>query len=140
MTQVKSIKPQDAWQLLQDEARAILVDVRSNMEFLFIGHPKGAVNIPWIDEPNWEINPHFEAEVRKLILGGGSGEMIAKGVPVLLICRSGKRSLEAGNLLLKNGLTDIYNIEDGFEGELDKTHHRSTLGGWRFCSLPWEQC
>ena len=26
------------------------------------------------------------------------------------------------------------------QGELDETHHRSTLGGWRFHGLPWEQC
>lgn len=136
---VKTISPKQARQLLQDEPKALLVDVRSGMEFLFIGHPVGAINIPWIDEPDWIINPHFAAEVRKLVLGGLDHKS-GHNVPVLLICRSGKRSLEAGELLLKEGFHQVYNIADGFEGELNDTHHRSTLAGWRFDGLPWEQC
>lgn len=136
---VKTISPKQAWQLLQDEPKALLVDVRSGMEFLFIGHPVGAIHIPWIDEPDWDINPHFAAEARKLVLGGLDHKS-GHNVPILLICRSGKRSLEAGELLLKEGFHQVYNIADGFEGELDDTHHRSTLAGWRFDGLPWEQC
>jgi len=110
------------------------------MEFLFIGHPVDAISIPWIDEPDWVINPHFAAEIRKLILGGLEHNSAGHNVPIFLICRSGKRSMEAGIHLLKEGFHDVYNIEDGFEGELDDEHHRSTLAGWRFDGLPWNQC
>jgi rhodanese-related sulfurtransferase len=137
---VKSISPQQAWQLLQDDPRALLIDVRSNMEFLFIGHPVGAISIPWIDEPDWVVNPNFAADVRKLILGGLDHRSGGHNVPIALICRSGKRSMEAGELLLKQGFHDVYNVSDGFEGERDEHHHRSTLGGWRCEGLPWEQC
>lgn len=139
-SEVKTLPPQQAWELIQEEPKSLLVDVRSHMEFLFIGHPVGAINIPWIDEPDWNINPHFVREVRRLLLGGLAHGGDGDNVPVLLICRSGKRSLEAGELLLKNGFTNVYNIAEGFEGELDDHHHRSTLGGWRFADLPWEQC
>ncbi len=138
--QVKTLEPRQAWQLIQDDPRAMLIDVRSNMEFLFVGHPKGAVHIPWIDEPDWEVNPHFVRQVRELMLGGvicGNTEGCA---PILLICRSGKRSLEAGRALTEKGFRDVFNIADGFEGELDDEHHRSSTGGWRFEGLPWEQC
>lgn len=138
--QVKTITPQQAWQLLQDDPRAVLIDVRSNMEFLFVGHPKGAVHLPWIDEPDWVINPNFVRQVRELMLGGIICDGVEGCAPVLLICRSGKRSLEAGKALIENGFTNVLNIADGFEGELDENHHRSTLGGWRFDNLPWEQC
>lgn len=137
---VKSLTSEQAWRLIQDDPRAVLIDVRSNMEFLFIGHPKGAINIPWIDEPDWKINPHFAVEVRKVILGGIACHLDVGCAPVVLICRSGKRSLDAGEILLKEGFREVYNIVDGFEGELDDDHHRSTLGGWRFHGLPWEQC
>jgi rhodanese-related sulfurtransferase len=110
------------------------------MEYLFIGHPVGAVHIPWIDEPDWNVNPNFIREVRQLVLGGLSHESGGNDVPLLLICRSGKRSREAGDLLLQAGFTKVFNIAEGFEGELDDHHHRSTLGGWRFEGLPWEQC
>jgi rhodanese-related sulfurtransferase len=138
--EVKTLTPDQAWDKLQDDPRAVLIDVRSSMEFLFVGHPKGSVHVAWIDAPEWTVNPHFVTEVRKVMLGGvGLGEH-GGDAPVLLICRSGKRSLEAGKLLIKNEFLDVYNIAEGFEGELDEGHHRSTSGGWRFHELPWEQC
>ncbi len=137
---IQHISTLEAWELIQKEPNATFIDVRSDMEYLFIGHPVGAVNIPWIQEPDWVVNPDFVREVRKLILGGVIDTPEHHAVPVLLICRSGKRSEEAGQLLLKNGFHRVYNIMEGFEGELDEKHQRSTLGGWRFDQLPWEQC
>jgi rhodanese-related sulfurtransferase len=139
-TQVKTLTPRQAWEVIQENPRAVLVDVRSNMEFLFVGHPKGAVHIPWIDEPDWEINPQFVRQVRELMLGGIICDSDEGCAPILLICRSGKRSLEAGRLLVESGMRDVFNIAEGFEGELDDEHHRSSIGGWRFEGLPWEQC
>ena len=138
--QVESLTPNQAHDLLQSEPRAVLVDVRSHMEFLFVGHPTGAINIPWIDEPDWKINPNFAREVRRLLLGGTVTHGDIQGAPVTLICRSGKRSLDAGELLLLEGFTRVYNVLEGFEGELNDHHHRSAAGGWRFHGLPWEQC
>ena len=60
--------------------------------------------------------------------------------PVVLICRSGNRSVDAGKALEAAGFTRVYNVLYGFEGELDDTHHRGTLNGWRCEGLPWEQC
>lgn len=136
--QVKTILSPEAWQICQDNPRALLIDVRSSMEYLFVGHPKGAVHIPWIDEPDWVINPSFATEVRKLALGGLADTKT--DVPVILICRSGNRSLDAGQVLVEAGITDVYNVGDGFEGKLDESHHRSTINGWRYEGLPWEQC
>jgi rhodanese-related sulfurtransferase len=140
LQEVRTVSPQEAWDIMQKDPRTVMIDVRSDMEFLFVGHPVGAIHIPWIDYPDWRLNPDFVTEVRKLILGGICHEEPNTGVPVLLICRSGKRSLEAGNLLLKEGFCDVYNVAEGFEGELDEEHHRSTRGGWRYHGLPWEQC
>ncbi|MEJ2361011.1 MAG: rhodanese-like domain-containing protein [Gammaproteobacteria bacterium] len=138
--QVKTVDSRQAWKLIQENPRSLLVDVRSHMEFLFIGHPVGALNVAWIDEPDWNVNPNFVREIKQLMLGGLAHGEPRENAPVLLICRSGKRSKEAGDLLLREGLTNVYNIADGFEGELDDQHHRSSLGGWRFEGLPWEQC
>jgi len=134
------ISPKSASQMIHDDPRAILVDIRSSMEFLFVGHPVGAVHLPWIDEPDWEINPHFVAEVRKLMLGGTVCDAEEGCAPIILICRSGKRSREAGKVLLAAGLSNIIHIDEGFEGELNDVHQRSAVGGWRFHGLPWQQC
>jgi len=138
--QVKAVMPKQAHEMMNDDARSVLIDVRSNMEFLFVGHPKGAISIPWIDEPDWIVNPHFVTEVRRVLLGGVSCSTDVGCAPIILICRSGKRSLEAGALLTESGFSSVFNVTDGFEGELDEKHHRSTQGGWRFAGLPWEQC
>ena len=139
-SEVRHLTPQQAWEMVQQNPRALLIDVRSNMEFLFVGHPKGAVHIPWIDEPEWEVNPHFVRQIRELLLGGIICDEGDGCAPVILICRSGKRSVEAGNALLEAGFRDVYNVLEGFEGELDEQHHRSSMGGWRHDGLPWEQC
>ena len=138
--EVKAFSPLQAFTFVEKNQRAVLIDVRSSMEFLFVGHPAGSVHVPWIDEPDWIVNPAFVTEVRKVMLGGIGVDEHDSDAPVVLICRSGKRSLEAGKLLLNNGFEDVYNIDEGFEGELDENHHRSTVGGWRFRGLPWEQC
>jgi rhodanese-related sulfurtransferase len=136
--QVKTITAKKAWQLCQQDPRALLVDVRSSMEYLFVGHPEGALHVPWIDEPDWVINKNFVVEIRKLALGGLHESN--DDVPIVLICRSGVRSAEAGKELIDSGMINIYNIDEGFEGNLDESHHRSTVGGWRYHGLPWAQC
>lgn len=135
MEAVKTVHPMEAWQLIQAHPNALFIDTRSLMEHLFVGHPAGCIHIPWIDEPDWTINPEFVTQVRRAILGGVGGR-----VPVILICRSGVRSLEAGRCLVDAGFQDVYNVAEGFEGALDEHHHRSSIGGWRYHKLPWEQC
>jgi len=133
--QVRTLNPKEAFQFLQEHPNAVFIDVRSNMEYLFVGHPAGAIHIPWIDEPDWQVNPQFVKQVRQAMLGGVGG-----AAPVVLICRSGVRSLDAGKVLVAAGIPEVYNVSEGFEGHLDEHHHRSTVDGWRFHGLPWEQC
>lgn len=136
---IQMIDPVDAWELMQSDPGVTLIDVRSDMEFLMIGHPRGAVNVPWIDAPDWVVNEHFVANVRKALLGRVSAKG-RRSSPILLICRSGNRSRDAADLLQSNDLGDVRIVDGGFEGPLDEAHHRNTVAGWRFAGLPWEQC
>ncbi len=122
----------EAWEFLQQHPDAKLIDIRSSMEFLFIGHPVGSIHIGWMEEPDWDINPNFVEEIK-----AAQGDDDA---PIVMICRSGNRSEKAGHQLLDAGLRNIYHISDGFEGDRDDNNHRGTLNGWRFHGLPWEQC
>ena len=137
--QLSHLSPREAYDILQSIPSALLIDIRSNMEFLFVGHPTDALHVPWIDEPDWEVNPDFVKEVRQLMLGGvcDQGESTP---PIILICRSGKRSVDAGNVLLEAGFHNVCHVDEGFEGDRDNDHHRSSVGGWRFRGLPWQQC
>lgn len=128
---MKHLEPKEAYQFLKKTPLAIFVDCRSEMEYLFVGHPVGAIHVPWNDGPDWEINPDFVAHVKKAA---------SVNRPIVLICRSGNRSLDAGRALKEAGFTHVYNVLHGFEGELDEHHHRNSKTGWRHEGLPWEQC
>jgi len=133
------IAPNAAWQMMQDDSAVLLVDVRSDMEYLMIGHPAGALNVAWIDHPEWTINPKFVPAVRKLMLGRVSGHA-QNSVSLILMCRSGNRSVDAANALIAEGVENVHVVEGGFEGPLDEDRHRNTVAGWRHEGLPWEQC
>ena len=135
-----SISPAEAWDMMQSNPQVYLIDVRSTMEYLMVGHPASAIHIPWLDEPDWIPNPRFTAQVREVMLGGLLGANEEDGPSVILICRSGRRSVEAGRVLIEGGFHNVYNVSTGFEGPLDKDHHRSAISGWRFDGLPWQQC
>jgi len=139
-SEVKPLTPKEAARMLDDDPRALLIDVRSSMEYLFVGHPEGAVHVSWIDEPDWKVNEQFTTDIRKLLLGGVIRSDELHSAPIILICRSGIRSLEAGQKLIEDGMTNVYHIDSGFEGALNDSHKRSSLNGWRFDGLPWEQC
>lgn len=134
---IEDVTPTEAWQMLE-QSRAVLLDVRTTMEYQYVGHPVGAVHVPWKEAPDWETDPEFVAKVRKA-LAEQAGDQALEDLPVLTICRSGKRSLAAAEALARQGFNKVYNIGEGFEGDLDEKGHRSTVNGWRFNNLPWEQ-
>jgi rhodanese-related sulfurtransferase len=128
---MKHVTPTEAYAILQRDPDALLVDCRTEIEFFYVGHPPNAVNIEWHLTPDFSVNPSFTEEVLR--------EAGDKERPILLICRSGKRTLDAGAALEEAGFRDVTNVLEGFEGELDEDFHRGTLGGWRKAGLPWEQ-
>lgn len=134
---IKDISPAEAWQMLE-QSRAVLLDVRTTMEYQYVGHPIGAVHVPWKEPPDWEVDPQFVSKARAALAERADDEPVEE-MPVLTICRSGKRSLAAAEALARQGFREVYNIGEGFEGDLDEKGHRNTVNGWRFNNLPWEQ-
>ena len=129
---MRHLSPRESWALVQANPDSLLVDIRMEIESMYVGRPPGAVNIAWYEYPDFTPNPtHFCAQV--LEEAGG------KDRPVLLICRSGQRSVEAATALEQAGFADVINVLHGFEGDLNENFHRSTVNGWRFDGLPWQQ-
>lgn len=131
MSSVKSLTPPEAWASFNETDGAVLLDVRDPLEFSYVGHPCGAINIPWKKAPDWKVEPDFADRVRQTVPKADT--------PIFLLCRSGQRSLDAAKALAAVGYSDLTNIEQGFEGPLDEQKHRSSVGGWRYHGLPWEQ-
>ena len=128
---MKHLTPAQAHAAQQRDPDMLLIDCRTEMEFFYVGHPVGAINIEWHTTPDFEVNPKFAEDVLR--------EAGRKERPILLICRSGKRTLDACGSLEAAGFTDVTNVLEGFEGDLDENFQRGTLGGWRKAGLPWQQ-
>jgi len=126
------LTPTAAFQYLEDHPNALFIDCRTEMEFLFVGHPTGAQHVAWQDGPDWDPNPNFVDQIHALVKG-------ANACPIVLICRSGNRSVDAALALEAAGATAVINVLSGFEGDLDENQRRGTTAGWRFDGLPWEQ-
>ncbi|MBX3608961.1 MAG: rhodanese-like domain-containing protein [Hydrogenophaga sp.] len=138
---MKHLTPKEAWAWLQAETERrtaagqeppLFVDVRMEIESLYVGRPPGVENIPWYEYP--DLTPDPERFARTVADEAGT-----TGRPVLLICRSGKRTLDAARALEAAGFTDVQHVVHGFEGELNDQFKRSSINGWRFDGLPWEQ-
>ena len=121
------VSPQLAWQWVQD-GTAVLVDVRTDAERSWVGFVPEAVPVAWKQWPAMAMNPDFDAAVRQA----------AAGRKLVLLCRSGVRSVAAARRATELGL-EAYNILEGFEGDPDDQGQRGHLGGWRFHGLPWRQ-
>jgi rhodanese-related sulfurtransferase len=124
-----SVPPADAWALVQG-GTAVLVDVRSAEERKFVGHVPGAAHVAWASGTSLTRNPRFVRELEA---------KVRKDEPVLLLCRSGKRSALAAEAAMKAGFANVFNVLEGFEGELNDAQQRGTGDGWRFRGLPWVQ-
>ena len=129
---LQHLQPKEAWEFLQKNKDAVLIDVRMEIESMYVGRPPKSINIPWYEYPDFEAMPEaFAAAVGQ--------EVASLDQPVVLICRSGARTLNAAQALLDEGFTRVVNVLHGFEGDLDANDHRSTVNGWRFDGLPWGQ-
>ncbi|MDU0810947.1 MAG: rhodanese-like domain-containing protein [Burkholderia sp.] len=126
-----SISPKNAW-ALTSVCKAVLIDVRTAEERMFVGKIPGSVHIPWIIRTTLDCNNHrFITELEEKIY--------SKDTVLLMICRSGNRSVVAANAAAKAGFGNVYNVLEGFEGDLDAFGHRNSINGWRFHGLPWTQ-
>ncbi|MDQ7989232.1 MAG: rhodanese-like domain-containing protein [Candidatus Dactylopiibacterium sp.] len=123
------VTPQEAWALFQ-RGDAVLVDVRSAEERKFVGHVPGSLHVAWASGTALTRNPRFVRELET---------RVAKTAVVLLLCRSGKRSALAGEQAARAGFTQVFNVQEGFEGDLDARQRRGGFNGWRHHGLPWQQ-
>jgi len=124
-----SLSPQDAWRLVS-RGEAVLVDVRTLEERKFVGHVPESKHVAWATGLSLSRNPRFAKELEAK---GGKDEVF------VLLCRSGKRSALAAEAAAKAGFTNVFNINEGFEGDLDEQQRRGAFNGWRHAGLPWVQ-
>lgn len=125
-----ALTPDEAYELLQGIPQAVLVDVRSQAEWQFVGVVPEALRIELRSFPGMVPNPNFANQLQ---------QQVDKEKLVLFMCRSGARSDEAARLATAVGYATVYNVLEGFEGDKDAEQHRGRLNGWKGRGLPWVQ-
>lgn len=133
------LTPQEAWDLLASDERAVLVDVRTEGEWRTIGVPDTidlsagngdrTVFVEWTDAFG-RPNPAF---LDRLAAAGIAPD---DPRPVLFLCRSGVRSAAAASAATAAGIGEAYNVATGFEGDVGPDGRRGHWG-WRAAGLPW---
>jgi rhodanese-related sulfurtransferase len=126
MSYAGDLTPTEAYELVRDNPAAVLVDVRTREEWDQVGVPdlselgKQVVFLEWQHGPRRVPNPDFVAEL---------SQAVPDGAEVLMICRSGVRSVAAANAASAAGIAPAYNVLEGFEG----------AAGWQRSELPWRR-
>jgi rhodanese-related sulfurtransferase len=131
----------EAWRVLQQDEKSILIDVRTKAEWAFVGTPdisaagKELVRVEWQTYPSMELNADFLQSVRKIVEERGA----SVDTNLFVICRSGARSTAAAIALSEAGFQVVHNVAGGFEGDLDGDRRRGRSNGWKASGLPWGQ-
>lgn len=134
---VENVPPTKTWEALKADPNAQLVDVRTDVEWNFVGVPdlqeagKQAVLLPWQTYPTMQRNGSFEDQLKK---AGFTPEH-----HIYFLCRSGARSMAAAEAAKAAGFPNVFNVADGFEGPVDAEGHRGATAGWKADGLPWRQ-
>lgn len=137
MTYAGDVSPEEAYRAVLSDPDAVIVDVRTRPELVFVGTPdlsaagKQVIAVEWQTFPQGTVNHEFVDHLRQ------AG--VTESQSVYFLCRSGGRSRAAAMLATEDGYESAYNIDAGFEGNPDSLGHRGTLGGWKFAGLPWRQ-
>ncbi len=135
------VTPAEAWEMLNSNPSAQLIDVRTMAEWSYVGLPdlsglgREAHLVEWQSFPQMAANPNFVAAATQKLRAAGVGAE----TPLVFLCRSGARSRAAAMAMTQAGYSKSYNISGGFEGDLDQTGHRGTRNGWKASGLPWRQ-
>lgn len=97
---VRSISPMEAKKMIEEQENLQLVDVRTPQEFA-----QGAL-------PGSLLVPYNSWYTRDFLQKMGNYD---RNKPLLLVCAVGGRSFAAAGLLMKNGFSDVYNLNGGLQ-------------------------
>lgn len=93
--QLNNLSPEEFARMAEEHSDAVVVDVRTPGEYAG-GTVLGAQNMDYLGEAFWD-----------------QFEQLPADRPILVLCRTGRRSARVCTLLKNAGLTDVYNLEGG---------------------------
>ncbi|MDP3677880.1 MAG: rhodanese-like domain-containing protein, partial [Methylotenera sp.] len=128
-----ALTPQEAFEILQENPKAVLVDVRTQAELDLVGRVPAALNVEWAFYPGMVANADFAEQ----LVAELNKRHVDKDSALIFLCRTGGRSSNAATVAASLGFTQAYNTLEGFEGEANSHKQRTLINGWRHAGLPW---
>jgi len=131
----------DAYALLKGDSTSVLIDVRTQAEWTYVGTPdiqvlaKTPLFLEWQTYPSMAVDANFAPRLEALL----DSEGVRHGASLLFLCRSGARSRHAATAMTSAGWAPCFNVSDGFEGPLGDSRQRGGISGWKAGGLPWTQ-
>jgi rhodanese-related sulfurtransferase len=120
--------------LAEKHGHSLFVDVRAPEELAASGVATAVdANVPLFllssADGKPQPNRDFVAEVKAKL----AAKALTKDDPVVVMCRTGRRSALAASLLGEFGFTQVYSVIDGYEGD------GPGMKGWKGAGLPWRK-
>jgi rhodanese-related sulfurtransferase len=128
-----ALTPQEAFEVLQANPEALLVDVRTKAELELVGRVPGALNVEWAFYPGMVANENFAEQLAAEL----TNRHVGKDTVLIFLCRTGGRSNNAATVAATLGFLQAYNTLQGFEGEANADKQRTLINGWKHAGLPW---
>lgn len=128
-----ALTPAEAYQVLQADANALLIDVRTKAELELVGRVPQALNVEWAFYPGMVANENFAQQLKAEL----DQRNVDKNSVLIFLCRTGGRSNNAATVAAELGYTQAYNTLEGFEGEANADKQRTLINGWKHAGLPW---
>lgn len=122
------VTPEEAFEIMQKNTKAVLVDVRSKAELDLVGRVPNALHLEWASYPGMVANQNFPSQLQTAV---------PQDACVIFMCRTGGRSHNAANIAATLGYKNAYNMLEGFEGEANAFNQRTLINGWKHAGLPW---
>ena len=135
-SEVEIIDSKEAWSRLQDDQNTVLIDVRTMVEWAYVGVPdlksmgKDVVTVEWT-KMSGQQNSGFIRQLQSAVPD--------QDKKLLFICRAGLRSHAAAVAARHAGYDHVVNVNDGFDGKQNDQGQRKTVTGWCAEGLPWTQ-
>lgn len=128
-----ALTPHEAFEVLQANPKALLVDVRTRAELELVGRVPGALNVEWAFYPGMVANEDFAEQLTAEL----NSRHVCKDAVLIFMCRTGGRSNNAATVAAALGFSQAYNTLEGFEGEANADKQRTLINGWKHAGLPW---
>ena len=101
-------------QAMQQNGQALVIDIRTEAEWKATGVIPGSLKLQSFNSDGEFDSAKWLADLQKLKTSSEQA--------VILVCRSGNRSSKVGNFLIREGVPNVYHLNNGIQSWIESGH------------------